>query len=109
MISAFTFGDGPANSGDPVSTMCTVIKGDFPMKINWKHNGDPIGYENRDISISKISRHMSVISIESVSARHAGEFTCVATNGAGSMSQSAMLIVNGMCPREKLPKIWLSS
>ena len=47
---------------------------------------------------------MSVMSIESVAARHAGEYTCVATNGAGTISQSAMLVVNGTCPCEERPK-----
>lgn len=78
-----------------MSATCAVLKGDFPMKILWQHNGQPIGNDQSDIVVNAISRHMSVISIESAVARHTGEYTCIATNEAGTARQSATLIVNG--------------
>lgn len=94
-IGTIAFTDSPANSGEPVSATCTVLKGDFPMKILWQHNGQPIVNDQSDIIVNTISRHMSVISIESAVARHTGEYTCIATNGAGAARQSATLVVNG--------------
>ncbi|XP_044595938.1 Down syndrome cell adhesion molecule-like protein Dscam2 isoform X27 [Cotesia glomerata] len=93
-IGTIAFTDSPANSGEPVSATCAVLKGDFPMKILWQQNGQPIGNDQSDIVVNAISRHMSVISIESAVARHTGEYTCIATNEAGTARQSATLIVN---------------
>ncbi|EFN60720.1 Down syndrome cell adhesion molecule-like protein 1 [Camponotus floridanus] len=93
-IGPFTISDGPANSGDMVSVTCSITKGDSPIKIAWKFNGHTINPHDSDITITKINKHMSALSIESVAARHAGEYTCVATNKAGNVSHSTTLAVN---------------
>lgn len=87
--------DGPANWGDTISATCSIVKGDFPVDIIWQHNGNIILQNNSDIAITGINKHMSAISIESVAARHAGVYTCLATNRAGNVSHSTSLTVNG--------------
>lgn len=94
-IGPFSISDGPANWGDMVSATCSIMKGDFPVNIVWKFNDKTIGPDDSDITITKINRHMSALSIESVTARHAGEYTCVATNRAGNATHSTTLAVNG--------------
>ncbi|CAK9830510.1 Cell adhesion molecule Dscam2 [Anthophora retusa] len=93
-IGPFSISDGPANSGDIVSATCSITKGDSPVEIVWKFNGRTISFNDPDITITKINKHMSALSIESVAARHAGEYTCVATNRARSVSHSTTLAVN---------------
>ncbi|XP_043581124.1 Down syndrome cell adhesion molecule-like protein Dscam2 isoform X15 [Bombus pyrosoma] len=93
-IGPFSISDGPANSGDMVSATCSIMKGDFPVEIVWKFNDRVIGFNDPDITITRINKHMSALSIESVAARHAGEYTCVATNRAGNVSHSTTLAVN---------------
>ncbi|PBC29921.1 Titin [Apis cerana cerana] len=93
-IGPFSISDGPANSGDMVSATCSIMKGDFPVEIVWKFNGRAIGFNDPDLTITRINRHMSALSIESVAARHAGEYTCVATNRAGNVTHSTTLAVN---------------
>nr|XP_050869879.1 cell adhesion molecule Dscam2-like isoform X13 [Vespula vulgaris] len=93
-IGPFSISDGPANWGDMVSATCSIMKGDFPVNIVWKFNDKTIGPDDSDITITKINRHMSALSIESVTARHAGEYTCVATNRAGNATHSTTLAVN---------------
>ncbi|KAG5309252.1 DSCL protein, partial [Acromyrmex insinuator] len=93
-IGPFAISDGPANWGDMVSATCSIMKGDFPVKIVWTFNGKPISLHDSDITITNINKHMSALSIESVAARHAGEYTCVATNRAGNVSHSTILVVN---------------
>ncbi|XP_029035511.1 Down syndrome cell adhesion molecule-like protein Dscam2 isoform X17 [Osmia bicornis bicornis] len=90
-----TFNAEVANSGDSVSVPCSILKGDMPMDISWAFNSVPID-TSRDssITITKISRLLSTLSIDGVSARHAGEYTCSASNLAGSVSRSATLTVN---------------
>ncbi|XP_012526071.2 Down syndrome cell adhesion molecule-like protein Dscam2 isoform X24 [Monomorium pharaonis] len=93
-IGPFAISDGPANWGDMVSATCSIMKGDFPVKIVWTFNDKPISLHDSDITITNINKHMSALSIESVAARHAGEYTCIATNRAGNVSHSTTLVVN---------------
>lgn len=85
-----------ANWGDSVSVPCSILKGDMPMDISWAFNGVPIDTsKDTGITITKISKHLSTLSIDGVSARHAGEYACSASNLAGSVSRSTTLTVNG--------------
>lgn len=79
---------------DMVSASCTVNKGDLPINIYWTRNGHKI-FSNDGISINRMNKRMSVLSIESVRDRHSGEYTCVAENSAGAVQHSAVLSVNG--------------
>ncbi|KAL6435022.1 hypothetical protein ACFW04_005260 [Cataglyphis niger] len=84
-----------ANWGDSVSVPCSILKGDMPMDISWAFNGVPIDTsKDTGITITKISKHLSTLSIDGVSARHAGEYACSASNLAGSVSRSTTLTVN---------------
>jgi len=98
-IFPFTFGDEPVNSGEAISATCSILKGDFPMDITWAFNGEPISAESTDqFSITK-GKRLSVLSIDAVAARHAGEYTCTASNKAGASSHTAALAVNGNIAR----------
>ncbi|XP_071644258.1 Down syndrome cell adhesion molecule 1 isoform X3 [Temnothorax longispinosus] len=84
-----------ANWGDSVSVPCSILKGDMPMDISWSFDGVPIDTsKDTGITITKISKHLSTLSIDGVSARHAGEYACSASNLAGSVSRSTTLTVN---------------
>lgn len=48
-----------------------------------------------DVVITKTGRMNSLLSIDSVTAKHAGDYSCEASNQAGSTSRSAVLSVNG--------------
>lgn len=93
-ILPFDFGDVPINSGEMTSATCSVSKGDLPLNITWIFNKQPI---NRigGVTISLVNHRLSALSIESVQAEHAGNYTCIATNRAGTTSYSANLNVNG--------------
>jgi len=62
-------------------------------------------YTNDGLIVTRNSQRLSVLSIESVRARHAGNYSCVATNNAGAITQSAMLAVNGYSPAFKKPEV----
>ncbi|XP_043680628.1 Down syndrome cell adhesion molecule-like protein Dscam2 isoform X37 [Vespula pensylvanica] len=94
-IVPFSISDEPANWGEAVSAVCTVGKGDLPIEVSWALNGEPINDANHgDVSISSTGKRVSLMTIEAVSARHAGEYTCTASNAAGATSYSAVLAVN---------------
>lgn len=76
--------------------MCSVLKGDQPVEIQWTLNSEPITLETHPgITIAKTGKKLSVLNIDSVAAHHAGEYTCIASNPVGSTSHSAVLSVNG--------------
>ncbi|KAF7271145.1 hypothetical protein GWI33_015951 [Rhynchophorus ferrugineus] len=99
-IVPFDFGEESINSGDLASLTCSVHKGDLPINISWLHNNVSIGYME-GIMISKAGKKISTVSIDSVDESHAGTYTCLAENKAGSASYSAILHVN--VPPQILP------
>ncbi|XP_060820230.1 cell adhesion molecule Dscam2 isoform X27 [Bombus pascuorum] len=92
-IAPFVISEKPANWGDTVTATCTMLKGDSPIQIEWALNGEPISHDYSDISIAT-SRRVSLLTIDAVTASHAGEYTCMASNAAGGTSFTATLAVN---------------
>lgn len=80
--------------------MCSITKGDLPLKIMWLFQGvddtSPYNLSSNDgVIITKPSQKMSVLAIEAVKARHRGNYTCIASNKAGLAQHSAYLSING--------------
>lgn len=95
-ILPFTFGDEPANWGDLMSVTCSVVKGDLPIDITWAFNNKLLkDQQDLDVVVASTNKKNSVLSIESVSAKHVGNYSCLATNRAGTAAYSANLAVNG--------------
>ncbi|XP_019889918.1 Down syndrome cell adhesion molecule-like protein Dscam2 isoform X32 [Ooceraea biroi] len=92
-LAPFSFGDEAANAGEMATVQCAVIKGDLPIDVVWSFNGREIEAAN-GVSIVSTSKRVSLLTIDAVTARHAGEYTCTASNVAGGTSYSASLAVN---------------
>lgn len=92
-ILPFDFGEETINSGDLTSLTCSISKGDSPIEISWLHQNSTINTEG--VSVMKMNSKISMLSIDSARADHAGIYTCIAKNLAGSSSYSAILNVNG--------------
>ena len=94
--------DKAVNWGDSVSAVCTVVNGDTPLEIMWALNNAPIenkqagfhGDGHPPLLVSATKRN-SLLTIDSVNKEHAGAYTCIATNQAGTSSYTAQLSVNG--------------
>lgn len=84
------------NSGEPVSVHCTITGGDLPVNVSWTLNGLSIEPSYLDIFIEKRGHRINNLMIDSVSAKHSGNYTCIAQNTAGVVQHSAELIVNGL-------------
>lgn len=94
-ILPFDFGEEAVNYGDLTSLTCSITKGDLPIEITWFHNGLQV-VKSDSISIVKANRKISMLSIDSARANHAGNYTCVTSNPAGSASHTTTLYVNGI-------------
>lgn len=92
-IAPFDFGNEPSNSGDSASVQC-LITGDLPLDLKWFFNDRPVS-EIFGISTVKLGKRTYALTIDSVSEKHYGLFTCEAENMAGVDRYSAELIVNG--------------
>ncbi|UYV62107.1 Dscam [Cordylochernes scorpioides] len=82
-------GDGPTSA----QAFCSLRKGTGDVEFSWQHNDKRIS-SNDHVTITTHPR-FSVIYIDMVSSVDSGNYTCVATNNAGSDSFTALLLVRG--------------
>ena len=82
------------NAGDAAQTQCVVLKGDLPINISWSFHGDMNAFRSGVVTSSIGSRGSALI-IDSLSARHAGTYTCTARNQVATVTYSTVLVVNG--------------
>lgn len=80
--------------GDVVSIQCTISGGDLPVDVEWKLNGSPLE-SYLEIQTEKRGKRINNLVIDLVSAKHAGNYTCLAKNTAGIAEYTSELIVNG--------------
>lgn len=73
---------------------CLVTSGDLPIDFKWYFNGRPVK-EYSGITTVKLGNRNSVLNIDSVTGKHAGNYTCQASNLADLLNFTAELIVKG--------------
>lgn len=96
-ITPFSTGSEAVHLGQYITYQCTITEGDLPLNILWTFNNQPlVNEDNEDILIAKMGRRSSVLTIESVGARNAGNYTCQGTNAAGKTSYTTQLRVIGI-------------
>lgn len=100
-IAPFDFGSEPSNFADSASVACLVTSGDMPVSFKWFFNNRPVK-EFSGITTVKLGNRNSVLNIDSVTGKHAGKYTCEASNQATSINYTAQLIVNGTHQRQNI-------
>ena len=96
-INYFSFGnDEPMSYGEFINVQCIISGGDLPVNISWILNGKPFD-DYLEIYTTKRGKRINELTIESVAAKHAGNYSCIAENKAGSVNYTAELKVNGLC------------
>lgn len=96
VIVPFYFGEVPSNPGDTAVVNCVVTKGDVPLNISWTFSSETVdSSQQRDIITAPIGPRASILTINSVSANHQGNYTCIVQNAAGRAEYVATLVVNG--------------
>uniref|UniRef100_A0A182J3K8 Ig-like domain-containing protein n=1 Tax=Anopheles atroparvus TaxID=41427 RepID=A0A182J3K8_ANOAO len=90
----FEFGDESFDTSSMTTVSCAVTKGDMPIEIFWSFNGQPLYTISEDgVIITKSGHRVSMLTIESVNSRHAGNYTCLARNQAGEVRHTSQLKV----------------
>lgn len=90
----FTFGTEAVNQGELRQIICSIVKGDEPLQISWSLQGEELS-PGPDLTTTQLGARSSLLMISSVSYRHSGTYTCIASNAAGTETYSAELKVNG--------------
>lgn len=93
-IVPFDLSDEAITSGQPVTIQCTVSEGDVPITFRWAFHGQELSSQ-MGITTIRINPRVSLLSIDSIAAGHAGNYTCTAQNSAGSVNYTATLQVQG--------------
>lgn len=94
-INHFSFGEESIPEGETASVQCVVQKGDLPIEIIWSHNGYLLD-DQFGVNIAQMSPRISFLNIDSVKAKHRGNFTCQATNQAGQDKYTSELHIDGI-------------
>ena len=93
-LAPLTFGRDVVDAGDFAQLNCIAMKGDEPLTISWTFHGQGIS-SGLGIAVTPLGSRASMLSIAKVGYRHNGNYTCNAKNGAGVVSETAVLRVNG--------------
>lgn len=94
-LAPFAISDDPLYLGDYFQLTCAVVHGDAPYNITWYFNDRLISFDD-GVSILMHGKRSSSLNIESVDGQHAGNYTCVGSNIAGSTSVSTTLSIRGL-------------
>ena len=82
------------DEGGFAQVSCIVTKGDEPLSISWTFHGSHIT-SDLGITTTPLGTKGSSLMIPSVGYSHRGNYTCQATNSAGTRAQTVELKVNG--------------
>ncbi|GLG93723.1 Tyrosine-protein phosphatase Lar, partial [Gryllus bimaculatus] len=92
-ISPFNF-EADVTEGMRTQLMCATSKGDRPFNITWRKDSRPLGPADDDwINIKEYDHVSSILTIDSVTSSHSGNYTCVVGNRAGTVEHTAHLSV----------------
>ncbi|XP_076048641.1 Down syndrome cell adhesion molecule 4 isoform X2 [Oratosquilla oratoria] len=92
-IMPFAFANKILSEGNRASLTCQILEGDLPVTFRWEKDLGPLPlYEG--ITTRLLDDYSTQLVIERISSRHNGEYSCLATNQAGTRSYAAKLTVN---------------
>jgi len=73
---------------------CSLVSGDLPITITWRKDGGPL-VQDPDVQEQQLG-FVSNLLFGNLAGRHAGEYTCIASNAAAVTNATAVLTVKGM-------------
>jgi Immunoglobulin I-set domain len=91
-LSPFSVGE-PLFLHDFYQIYCSVVHGDSPFTFHWLFQNESIETVY-DIKVEN-SKRRSILSIDSVNGKHAGNYTCKVLNSAGFSTITTTLVVKG--------------
>ena len=82
---------------------CTIAKGDSPIDIFWQKDGTTISSQTASVKeggggstkVIAFDDFNSMLTIEDLDVHHMGNYSCLASNAAGTAIHYQMIHVNG--------------
>lgn len=76
---------------------CTVHQGDLPLNLTWLKDGVPVrqGSGGTEAIVTPFNLFSTILSVNNVTRKDAGDYTCLATNPVHRVTYMAHLNVNG--------------
>lgn len=81
--------------GESATVQCSISIGDLPIRFRWLLNGEAIE-SLTGTTMGSFGKKTSVLNIDSLTEKHAGNYTCLVRNRAGTSLHTSLLIVNGI-------------
>ena len=97
-IAPFSRRTSSIQKGERITLTCTIAKGDLPISIVWRKdnaNIDSTNAENDDIKIIAFNEFISMLTIDDLDVHHIGNYSCLASNSAGTAIRYQTVHVNG--------------
>lgn len=96
MLLPFKFPTDLSLGEDAVFT-CVVKRGDAPVAVRWLKNGRALR-ETERVVVNVVSDRLSTLTIRRIEAGDVGNYSCVASNPAGTAAIADTLVVTGDPP-----------
>ena len=101
-IMPFLFPNKLLNEGMRSAVSCQILEGSLPITFHWDKDGQKLLQDNNVESIFSLEgivvrnndEYSSTLIIDRLKYEHSGNYTCLASNAAGSSQHSAELTVN---------------
>ncbi|GBM32865.1 Down syndrome cell adhesion molecule-like protein Dscam2 [Araneus ventricosus] len=93
LIEPFTFPKS-LQTGQRFSVLCTITEGDPPIQIQWIKDGvqSLLSSSQDGVRSVVVTPFSTTLVFESLAPEHRGNYTCVASNAAGTMSHTAPMV-----------------
>ena len=69
----------------------------MPITLQWFKDEAPIS-QYKGVRVNEVADYSSTLLFESLTLDHKGNYTCIASNMAGTVSHTASMIIHGMHP-----------
>lgn len=81
---------------------CQILEGDLPVTFRWERNGQPVGQAGYGgavpvggATVTRLDEFSTRLVIDHITSAHSGNYTCLASNVAGTEKFTVPLTVNG--------------
>ncbi|GIX66620.1 down syndrome cell adhesion molecule-like protein 1 homolog [Caerostris extrusa] len=97
LIEPFTFPKS-LQTGQRFSVLCTITEGDPPIRIQWIKDSlqSFLASAHDGVRSVVVTPFSTTLVFESLAPEHRGNYTCVASNAAGTMSHTAPMNMLGL-------------
>ncbi|XP_055679736.1 cell adhesion molecule Dscam2 isoform X1 [Lutzomyia longipalpis] len=72
---------------------CQILEGDLPVSFRWERNGKPVIGTGNEV-IRRLDEYSASLVVEHISSEHSGNYSCIASNVAGTEKFTVPLTVN---------------